>query len=66
MIHKTPSIYMLSKGFNSNILGTVWCVKLEITGLGVRDVNNTLAFLRPEHNLCFTENNRNFKCFDFY
>ena len=39
--HNTPSVCRLSEGFNSNILGTVWCVKLKLTGLVVRDVELT-------------------------
>ena len=36
--HNMPFVFMLSKGCNSNILGTVWCVKLKLTGPVVRDV----------------------------
>ena len=34
----TPSVCRLSDGCSSNILGTVWCVKLKLTGVVVRDV----------------------------
>ena len=30
---KMPSVYRLSEGCNTNILGTVWCEKLKLTGL---------------------------------
>ena len=34
----TPSVSRLSKGCNSNILGTDWCVRLKLIGLVMRDV----------------------------
>ena len=44
----TPSVCMLSKGCNSNILGTVWAVKLQLTGLFGRDVELTKTkYLHP-------------------
>ena len=39
--HNTPPVCRLSKGCNTNILGTVWCVKLKLTGLVVRDFKLT-------------------------
>ena len=46
--HNTVSLCRLSKGCNSNILGTVWCVKLKLTGLVVRDVELTKRkYLHP-------------------
>ena len=39
--HSTSSVCWLSKRRNNNILGTVWRVKLKITGLVVRDVERT-------------------------
>jgi len=35
------SVCRFSKGCNSNVLGTVWCVNLKLTGLVVRDVELT-------------------------
>ena len=34
----TPSVCRLSKGSISYILGTIWCIKLKLTGLVVGDV----------------------------
>ena len=46
--HNTPSLFRLSKGFNSNILGTFWYVKFRLTGLFVRDVELTKRkYLHP-------------------
>jgi len=46
--HNMPSVCRLSKGCNSSILGTVWCVKLKLTRLVVRDVELTMRkFLHP-------------------
>jgi hypothetical protein len=39
--HITPSVCRLSKGDISNFLGTVWCVKLKLTGLVVGGVELT-------------------------
>jgi len=41
LTYKTSSVCRLSNGCNSNILGTVRCVKLKLTGLDVRDVELT-------------------------
>ena len=44
----TPSVCRLSKGCNSNILGTVWFVKLKLIGLFVKDVELTKRkYLHP-------------------
>jgi hypothetical protein len=43
-----PSMCRLSKGCSSNILGTVWCVKLKLIGLVERDVELTKRkYLHP-------------------
>ena len=39
--HNAPSVCRLSKRCNRNILGTVWCVNLKLTGLVVTDVKLT-------------------------
>ena len=39
--HNTASVWRLSKGHTTNILGTDWCVKLEPTGLVLWDVEIT-------------------------
>ena len=37
----TPFVWKLSKGLIDNMLGTVWCLKLKLTGLVVGDVELT-------------------------
>ena len=46
--HITLSVFRLPKGRNINILETVWCVKLKLTGLVVGDTEVTKRkYLHP-------------------
>ena len=41
LITHTPTLCRFSKGSNSNVLGTIWCVKLKLPRLVVGDVEQT-------------------------